>query len=733
VLVLGVINDTWATSVSSVSGGGVSNWQKATSVDYDGTDGQMLQYWYGTVTSTSSSTLTVTYGKSINNTYIAVQEFDGGSGASWSVDTTKTSSTPFPSLGASSSGELYVGMGFAWDNAAAGTTSGVTYNVLSSSFVLASDTNVSGTISPAGTGAGSLAVLFKATGGSTTTTITPPSSTTTAVSYVPSGTITLDFNASAPVSWSSLSDEDSVPADTTITTEVRTSTDNSTWSAWTSNISSTANSQYIQIQVTLTTTSSSVTPTLSQLTLSYTPITPAPTVTLSSSAATVTSGQTATLSWSSTNTTSCTASGGWSGSLAISGSQTTAALTQTETYDLSCTGSGGSATASTTVTVNLPSGAGSSGSGTSTSGASGSEMATPASYFTNSITNKLATSWPIDPNSTAAVSGALGLLGSGGSTSTWVNDNRAIFIVPSTQPQVLLAEGTPSNGENWCGGYFSDNDANSAAPPAGNYNSLFYAPVPSNVYYSTASTDDEVAVLQTGSSPQEYDFWLFGEGGNPTGSGDQTYPGKITDPYYSSGSPNPDVVLWDVGNAGQLSTSETAPDFPNGCGDSASGLSVAATTITEQDIYNAENSPSTTGGGIDHALSLEIPYQLCDGDRWPATNPYPDCSQSGTVLQEGDYFRLSSAANCNALKTDGSPPLAFMVCYALQNYGMIVMDRNTEPQGTIILEGEDPADWTTDGNSGTDPFTASMGGAGQGGALSDIPWSDLQLVDPPQS
>ena len=49
--VLGVANDTWVTTVSSVSGGGVSQWEPATSVDYDGGDGEMLQFFYGVVTS----------------------------------------------------------------------------------------------------------------------------------------------------------------------------------------------------------------------------------------------------------------------------------------------------------------------------------------------------------------------------------------------------------------------------------------------------------------------------------------------------------------------------------------------------------------------------------------------------------------------------------------------------------------------------------------------------------
>jgi hypothetical protein len=72
-----------------------------------------------------------------------------------------------------------------------------------------------------------------------------------------------------------------------------------------------------------------------------------------------------------------------------------------------------------------------------------------------------------------------------------------------------------------------------------------------------------------------------------------------------------------------------------------------------------------------------------------------------------------------------------MVCYALQNYGMIVMDRNTANPGSIYLEGENPNDWAFDGHSGTDPITTAMGSGNQGTVLSSIPWSDLELVTPP--
>ena len=121
-----------------------------------------------------------------------------------------------------------------------------------------------------------------------------------------------------------------------------------------------------------------------------------------------------------------------------------------------------------------------------------------------------------------------------------------------------------------------------------------------------------------------------------------------------------------------------------------------------------------------------MPYQLCTGDTYPATNPYPDCTGPGTALKEGDYFRLSSAASCPS-----TPALAAMVCAAIKNYGMIVMDRNTANPGSVYLEGENPVDWTFDGHGGTAPITAAMGPDNQGNVLNAIPWSDLQLVKPP--
>jgi hypothetical protein len=88
-----------------------------------------------------------------------------------------------------------------------------------------------------------------------------------------SGTATLTFNAGGVATWNSLTDQNTTPSGTTLTTQARTSTDGTNWSAWTSssNIAQATASQYLQIQVTLGRTSTATTPTLNSLSLTYTP------------------------------------------------------------------------------------------------------------------------------------------------------------------------------------------------------------------------------------------------------------------------------------------------------------------------------------------------------------------------------------------------------------------------------------------------------------------------------
>lgn len=179
----------------------------------------------------------------------------------------------------------------------------------------------------------------------------PTSSTGT--TYVPSGTETLSFDATAASQWDSITPVSNLPVGTAIGYQYRTSTDNSTWSSWSdkSTIANAPQTRYIQIKATLSTTNTTVTPSLVSLTLAYSSQASAPVVSLTATPTSIQAGQAATLNWSSQNATTCTASGGWSGTEPISGSASTGNLSQTTTYTITCTGDGGSANSSTTVTV----------------------------------------------------------------------------------------------------------------------------------------------------------------------------------------------------------------------------------------------------------------------------------------------------------------------------------------------------------------------------------------------
>jgi hypothetical protein len=179
--------------VSSVSGGGVTTWSKAIAYPGSATSSD-IEIWWGKITSTGSSTITVTWtGSNPSYRELDAHEFSGGSGATWSVDKTGDASSGsatsynMASLTPSGTGELYFGLAVVGgDTATAGSTSGVTYNVDDNGNLLAYDTNVSAALAPAGsqtggTGVDSAAALFIASSGSCggTTTTTAGTTTTT--------------------------------------------------------------------------------------------------------------------------------------------------------------------------------------------------------------------------------------------------------------------------------------------------------------------------------------------------------------------------------------------------------------------------------------------------------------------------------------------------------------------------------------------------------------------------
>ncbi len=193
VMVVGIMGQT--LSVSSISGGGVTTWKKA--AQFQGAEGNDVELWYGTVTSTGASTITFSWsGTLAGGIEYSAQEYTAGLGSAtvWAADKTGTvngassTSVPFPSLTATGSGELYVGFSVVANTAGTGSTTGFTYDVTSDGNALTYDTNVSGTVaptatqSPAGTSS-AVGLLLTASNGAP-----PPAPTVTGLSVTSGST-----------------------------------------------------------------------------------------------------------------------------------------------------------------------------------------------------------------------------------------------------------------------------------------------------------------------------------------------------------------------------------------------------------------------------------------------------------------------------------------------------------------------------------------------------------------
>jgi hypothetical protein len=181
-----------------------------------------------------------------------------------------------------------------------------------------------------------------------------------------------------------------------------------------------------------------------------------------------------------------------------------------------------------------------------------------------------------------------------------------------------------------------------------------------------------------------------------------------------------DWELWEVSRlsansysacwGGKLDMATSDGVFPPTFGLSATGISYLATSITEADVAS---------GSINHALAITLP--ACNGYVYPANRG--DCGSDPGQPGEGQWFRLPA----NLAMPSGLTPFAQMVFRALQTYGAVVTDHG----GAVSLESEQTSDWAAEGHTGTDPITASWGGLPEYGVVAPIPWSSLQVVDPP--
>ena len=119
-------------SVSTISFSGVTTWNRITGFS---AGGNLVELWYGVVTSLGSATLTITYTASSTSCGANVQEFSGGGTGTWVADAAtggssfvNLSSGNYPSITPGGSGELMLGvLAGSGSNPFSGSSSGYTY------------------------------------------------------------------------------------------------------------------------------------------------------------------------------------------------------------------------------------------------------------------------------------------------------------------------------------------------------------------------------------------------------------------------------------------------------------------------------------------------------------------------------------------------------------------------------------------------------------------------------
>ena len=162
-LVLSVKVSSATATVTSVSGGGATNWSRLVSfqdnasavIDHD------LELWLGTVSTTGTSSITVNFSSSVssNDIELAAQEFTAGLGSStlWTKDAAAGQSNASsktiasPPLTPTETGELYFSYSRSPGSVLAGSTSGFTYDQTADGNMVLFDPSVSSHVAPTST------------------------------------------------------------------------------------------------------------------------------------------------------------------------------------------------------------------------------------------------------------------------------------------------------------------------------------------------------------------------------------------------------------------------------------------------------------------------------------------------------------------------------------------------------------------------------------------------------
>lgn len=157
---------------------------------------------------------------------------------------------------------------------------------------------------------------------------------------------------------------------------------------------------------------------------------------------------------------------------------------------------------------------------------------------------------------------------------------------------------------------------------------------------------------------------------------------------------------WQACWGGETNVSTSSGVFPAPYGRSATGISYVATMITLADVAS---------GSIDHAIALVV--GRCNSYVYPADRG--DCGSDAGQPAEGQWFRFAPGTAMPV----GLSPFAQMVFRAGLTYGFVVVDQG----GAYQLQGQTGLD-----------SSPTWSGQQEYQVVNSLPWSHLQVVDPPR-
>jgi len=264
--------------------------------------------------------------------------------------------------------------------------------------------------------------------------------------------------------------------------------------------------------------------------------------------------------------------------------------------------------------------------------------------------------------------------------TSWALNDYPIFVIPGNQAMVSVYNNGGTLGNN-AGG-----TVGTIGPTA---------PIPPAAQNAVSNAIDSPLIVFQPSTDTVWEFW---------------------EASYKSGS-------WSAGNAGMIQGCSTSNGiFPSyGCL-SATRISYLATLITENDIAS---------GSINHTIPIQLYDEALNTSGHGAFVPPAVSGDTNPIVTSppansptaGMWFQMPASV----AMPSGLTPFEQMVFKALQTYGGIALDN----AGVPSLGIEQPADWATNGNTGTDPLTTSLSGNATYNALPGIPWGSLQVIAPP--